>query len=212
MLAALCFDLDGTLIDSTDAIVDSFVHTFKMLGRPEPTRERIIETISVPLEQQFGLLSVSDSARAAEVYREHYLAEAPKKTTLLPGVNTALNRFKAAGLKLSIATSKQRSSAEPLLEHLGVLKLFDVCVGPEDVRNPKPHPECLHLVLKRLEIGPKSMIFVGDSKYDIQAAHAAGVRCVGVSTGYSSREELRAFDPEIVLGGLEEFADYVLTG
>ena len=212
MLEAVCFDLDGTLIDSTDAIVDSFLYTFEVLGLPAPTREVIVGTISVPLEEQFGLLSVKDADRAAEVYREHYVAEAPKKTMFLPGALDALDRLEASGLKLAIATSKRRSSAEPLLEHLGVLDRFEVVIGPEDVKNAKPDPECLHLVLRRLGIEAKSMVFVGDSKYDIGAARAAGLRCLAVDTGYSSREELLTYGPEIVLGGLEAVADYVLKG
>ena len=74
MLEAVCFDLDGTLIDSTDAIVDSFNHAFAAMGENVPERERIVETISVPLEEQFRLLSVKDPDRAAEVYRAQYIA------------------------------------------------------------------------------------------------------------------------------------------
>ena len=155
MLEGVCFDLDGTLIDSTDAIVDSFRHAFNTLGENVPTRERIIETISVPLEEQFRLLAANDPDHAADVYRAHYNREAPAKTTLLPGAAAALSRLKASGMKLGIATSKRRSSAEPILEHLGVLAFFDVFVGPEDVENPKPHPESLLLVMDQLEVTPK---------------------------------------------------------
>ena len=74
MLQAVCFDLDRTLIDSTDAIVDSFKHTFATMGENVPERERIVETISVPLEEQFRPLSAKDPDRAAKVYRAQYVA------------------------------------------------------------------------------------------------------------------------------------------
>ena len=210
MVDAVCFDLDGTLIDSTDAIVDSFLHTFRTLKIPEPTRQRIIETISVPLEQQFAKLSVDDTDRATQIYREHYRAEAPAKTTLLPGANSAISQLSDAGLKLAIATSKRRSAAEPLLEYLGVLSAFEFCIGPEDVRHPKPHPECLLLAMDRLQTKPESMIFVGDSQYDIRAANAANVQCIALTTGYSTAEELQEHQPTVVLNNLHEVTRFVL--
>lgn len=210
MLEAVCFDLDGTLIDSTDAIVDSFRHAFATLGETVPERKRIVETISVPLEEQFRLLSAKDPAQAAEVYRAHYNVEAPEKTVLLPGARASLTRLKEAGLKLGIATSKRRSSAEILLEHLGVLTFFEACVGPEDVRRPKPDPESLRLVMQLLAVRPDSTVFIGDSPYDIQTAHGAGVPCFCVTTGYSEASELLSYKPAGVFDGLEAVADRIL--
>ncbi len=210
MVEAVCFDLDGTLIDSTDAIVDSFQHAFATMGEALPKRERIVETISVPLEEQFGLLSAKDPDRAAEVYRAHYNVEAPEKTVLLPGARTVLTRLKDAGHRLAIATSKRRSSAEIILEHLGILTLFEACVGPEDVGFPKPHPESLRLIMQLLGVRPDSMVFIGDSPYDVEAAHAAGVPCLCVTTGYSSASELLSCKPAGVFEGLEAVADRIL--
>ncbi len=211
MLEAVCFDLDGTLIDSTDAIVDSFQHAFATLGETVPERKRIVETISVPLEEQFRLLSAKHPVQAAEVYRAHYNVEAPEKTVLLPGARASLTRLKEAGLKLGIATSKRRSSAEIILEHLDVLSLFDACVGPEDVNHPKPHPESLHLVMQLLDIRPNAMVFIGDSSYDVEAAHAAGIPCFCVTTGYSEASELLSYKPAGVFEGLEAVAEQILN-
>jgi len=210
VLEAVCFDLDGTLIDSTDAIVDSFRHAFATMGENVPERARIVDTISVPLEEQFRLLSAKDPDRAAEVYRAHYKVEAPKKTVLLPGARTALIRLKNADLKLGVAISKRPSSAEIILEHPGVLTLFEACVGPEDVRRPKPHPESLQLVMHLLGVHPDSTVFIGDSPYDVEAAHGAGLPCLCVTTGYSGASELLSCKPAGVFEGLEAVADRIL--
>lgn len=181
MLEAVCFDLDGTLIDSTDAIVGSFLHVFEALNKPLPSRRDVVNTISVPLEKQFGLLGIAKPDDACRIYREHYNREAPNRTSLLPGARDSLERLTATGLRLGIATSKRRSSAEPLLEHLGVAGYFESCIGPEDVNYAKPHPEPLLLSLQRLRIYRESMIYVGDSDLDVRAAHAAGIRCLCVT-------------------------------
>ena len=71
--------------------------------------------------------------------------------------------MKDAGLKLGIATSKRHSSAEIILEDLDALTLFEACVGLEDVRRPKPHPESLRLIMHLPGVCPDAMVFIGDS-------------------------------------------------
>ncbi len=125
-MKAVVFDLDGTLIDSTDAIVDSFLHTFAVLGEPAPSRDAIIQSISAPLEEQFRSVGAVCAAEAPAIYREHYNREAPAKTVLLPSVKDSLIRLSEAGIRLAIATSRRRTSAEPLLEHLGIKSVCEM--------------------------------------------------------------------------------------
>lgn len=210
MLGGVCFDLDGTLIDSTDAIVESFEHVFTTLGEDFPGRARVMKTFNVPIEEQFQLLAAKDPDRSSEVFRVHYDRDAPSRTSLLPGAAQALTRLKAAGLKLGIATSRRRASAEPILKHLGVMDCFDHFVGVEDVENPKPHPESLYLVLEQLGLRADSMVFVGDSPHDIHAAHGAGVISYGVTTGYSTRSELLSCKPAGLFDDLEAVVERIL--
>ena len=86
MIRALLFDLDGTLIDSTDAIVESYFFAYDSLGVARPAREQIIKSIGLPLAEQFQLLGGVDVDMAITSYREHYHRVAPSKTELLPGV------------------------------------------------------------------------------------------------------------------------------
>jgi phosphoglycolate phosphatase len=211
-MKAVGFDLDGTLIDSTDAIVESFLHSFRAIGRPEPTRDAIISTISVPLEKQFLLLDEAvDAAEASAVYREHYVRESPATTVMLPGAREALDALQQAGLAIGIATSKRRSSAEVLLDHLGVAHYFACCIGPEDVSRAKPDPEPIHALLNGLDVGPEDCVYVGDTHFDVHAARAAGVRAWAVTTGYHTRDQLVEAGADEIFDSMADVVKSVLT-
>jgi phosphoglycolate phosphatase len=210
-MKAVGFDLDGTLIDSTDSIVSSFLHTFRTLGRAEPTREAIVGTISVPLEDQFRLLADLDVVQAAAVFREHYVREAPAATVVLPGVRDALQVLQEAGIAIGIATSKRRSSAEVLLEHLGIAHYFACCIGPEDVARAKPDPEPIRALMTRMDVAPAEFVYIGDTRLDVQAAQAAGVRCWAVTTGYDTRADLETARADEIFDNIADAVKYVLS-
>ena len=211
MIKAAVFDLDGTLIDSTEAIVASFNHTFDALGTDRPPRQRIIDTIGYTLENQFRQISGSDPGEAIRIYRAHYAETARESTFLLPGAERSLDRLEAAGMRLGFATSKQRKYAEMLLAHMGVLGRFECRIGPEDITHPKPHPEALLACLERLGLDSSEMVFVGDTSFDVGAAKAARVRCLCVTTGYETRQQLEELAPEAVFDSLDEVTDYLLA-
>lgn len=211
MIHAATFDLDGTVIDSTEAIVDAFFHTFRALEEDLPPRDRVVDTIGHTLEDQFKLLCGRDPAECAAIYRAHYRDICLAKTRLLPGAAACLDRLRAAGLRLGFATSKRREYASVILEHLGVLDRFTSRIGPEDVTHPKPHPEALEVSLARLGVQADEMVFVGDMHFDVLAARRAGVRCLCVTTGYAGRAELEALEPEAVFDDLAALTDYLLA-
>ncbi len=211
MIRAVLFDLDGTLIDSTDAIVDSYNHTFDTIGVARPGRQVIIDTIGHPLQNQFSMMTSHDVDECIRIYRAHYTEHSPAKTTLLPGAAETLETFRERGLHQGFATSKKREAAEMLLEHLDVLHYMETRIGPADVAQPKPHPEALEKAMSALGITPAETVFVGDMHFDILAGQAAGVTTLGVATGYASRESLEALQPDGVFDTLLEVRDAVLT-
>lgn len=214
MIRAVAFDLDGTLIDSTDAIVQSVLHTFDVLGGPRrdgPSREAIVRTIGHPLEKQFSLLTAHDPHVCARIYRERYREICRAMTTLIPGAKETLDALAQAGLAMGFVTSKRRQFAEMILEHLGVLDFFGVRIGPDDVARPKPQPDPILRALDLFGVPADAMRYVGDMDFDVLACRAAGVRCVAVTTGYAARAELEALQPEIVLDSLREVAAYLLA-
>lgn len=201
---AVIFDLDGTLIDSTDAIVGSMWHIFDTLGDPRPTRQAIIDSIGCPLREQLAHLTTRDADQCIAIYRPHYAATAPDKTILLDGARELLAWLAAQGVPVGLATSKKREAAEMLLTHLGVRDHFGVCIGPDEVTHTKPHPEPLLTAAQALDVTPQDAIYVGDMHFDVNAAQAAGMRCLALTTGYCTREELEPLSPTVVLDSLRE--------
>lgn len=210
MLKAVVFDLDGTLIDSTEAIIRSFFHTFEMMGMDAPSRQTIHDSISVPLETQFAQLCDGDPVALSKVYRAHYFETCTEGTVLLPGVEETLGLLRDAGLRTAIATSKSLRGSEILLEHLSVTEYFEFVVGADSVAHHKPHPEALELSLSKLGIEAGEMVYVGDTKYDTEASERAGVECVAVATGYASRGELDSLTPVFVADTMAEAGDYII--
>lgn len=211
-MIAVGFDLDGTLIDSTDAIVASFFHTFRTMNHTAPSREEIIGTISATLEEQFAMISKLDPKQAALVYREHYVRTAPSTTLLLPGVAESLAQLQTAGIRMGVATSKRRSSAEPILAYLNIARHFEACIGPEDVTHPKPHPEPLHALMRQMGVArPAEFVYIGDTPYDAKAALAAEVPFIGVTTGYATREELADHGAQTIVDTITDAANCVLN-
>lgn len=211
MITAVTYDLDGTLIDSTDAIVHCFMKACDDLGLTRPAREDVVRTIGHILEDQFRLLTEGNPEVCAERYRAHYREACRPMTTLLPGAREALERARAAGLRIGFASSKRRTFSEMILEHLGVLDFFEVRLGPEDVTHPKPHPEAVLKALAGFGAAADEMFFVGDTHFDVTAAANAGVRCLCVTTGYNTRAELEQLNPEGVFDTLAELTDYMLA-
>lgn len=211
MITAVIFDLDGTLIDSTDAIVESFFHTCDTLGLPRPPRDNIVRSIGHTLPDQFRLITDHDPHECVRVYRAYYGQVACAKTTAMPGAAESVRRLREAGLRLGFATSKKRVFAELILDHLGMMDAFDAGIGPDDVTHPKPHPEAILKSLDRLGVAPEQAVVVGDTSFDVLAARAAGVRCLCVTTGYNTRQELLALNPEAVFDSLSELTEYILA-
>ena len=210
MIKAVVYDLDGTLIDSTDAIVHCFFHTFDVLGLPHPQREAVVKSIGYTLEQQFSLLTDADPCECTRIYRERYGQICCDMTVLLPGAEESLRLFAKAGLRIGFASSKRRQFAEMILRHLSVLDYFAVRIGPDDVIHPKPHPEAVAKSAEMLGVSPRELFFIGDTHFDVLAARAAGVRCLCVTTGYATREELIELQPEAVFDSLLDLTRYAL--
>ena len=211
MIRAVLFDLDGTLIDSTDAIVDSWFYAFDTIGRPRPDRQLILDTIGYPLRQQIPMMTDYDVDECIRIYRGHYTAHSAPKTSLLPGAAETLASFREHGLRMGFVTSKKREAAEMLLEHLGALHYMDARIGPLEVTHHKPHPEPVEKAMDLLGVAPSETVFVGDMHFDVVAGQAAGVTTVAVATGYQSRQDLEALAPDAVFDSLLEARDFVLA-
>ncbi len=187
----ILFDLDGTLIDSTEAILESFEVAFGSFGVVTPPAEKITAEIGHPLDKMFLSLGIAEDEVQAYVlsYKEHYRQISREKTFLLPDAREAVeNAFKIA--RLGVVTTKTAKYSVELLEHFDLMKYFEVMVGREDVEHPKPHPEPIFKALSKLEVDTTRCWMIGDTCMDMLSAKSAGVEGVAVTSGYGSKEEL----------------------
>jgi len=187
----ILFDLDGTLIDSTEAILESFAAAYAGCGGTVPAADAIVPLIGVPLGEMFLRLGVpaQEVARYVAAYKASYREISREKTVLLPGAREAVETA-AAFARLGIVTTKTGRYSIELMEHFGLMNRFEVLVGSEDVNRHKPHPEPLLKALAAMGAVPRSAWMVGDTPMDIEAAVAAGVSPYAVTCGYAPAETL----------------------
>jgi len=187
----ILFDLDGTLIDSTEAILESFHHSYDVLGRPSPDDEAIKALIGYPLDVMYLELGIeADMVEAfVKTYKRHYRKISRAKTTLLDNAREAV--LLASGFaRLGVVTTKTGRYSRELLEHFGMLDYFEVLIGREDVENPKPHSEPIDKAIAFMACDRSSCWMVGDTRLDVEAAINASIGCVAVTSGYDNRDQL----------------------
>ncbi|EAC1678350.1 HAD family hydrolase [Campylobacter jejuni] len=194
MNKTILFDLDGILIDSTDAILNSFQGAFKALGLTSKNNEEIKNLIGYPLEQMFRMLypdKVNLSKEFVLAYREIYAQIYLEQTTLLPKAKEALELGSEIA-DLGIVTTKGGKFTPILLDYLRVKKFFKTLITLEDVTNPKPSSEPIILALKRLNKTQENAYMIGDTILDIQAAISANITPLALTCGYGNENELKA--------------------
>ncbi|MGB1226354.1 MAG: HAD family hydrolase [Poseidonibacter sp.] len=197
----ILFDLDGTLIDSTDAIVSTFYHSFKELNFDFKGNDEDIKSfIGYPLEIMYENLGVKkeEAQNFVASYKNRYRQISTQKTTLLPD---ALKAVKLASkiARVSVVTTKTRLYTMPLLEHFALAEHFEIVTGRENVQNPKPHPEPILTTLEQMNYDEKlhNVWMIGDTKLDLIAANDAKINSVAVLCGYGKEDELKKYTPNI---------------
>jgi pyrophosphatase PpaX len=213
VLRAALFDFDGTLVDTTELIYQSMRHaTGEVLGRNLP-REILLANVGQPLPRQMELIDAERAEALLESYRLHNEEHHDHLIGEFPGVERALARLRAAGIRVAVVTSKRRFSVKMALEHFpGLGEVVDCFVTMEDTTEHKPDPEPL---LKGLEllggIPLEEAAYVGDSPFDVAAARAAGITSVAVSWGAFSEETLRSAGPDHIVEDIEAAVEVLLS-
>ncbi len=202
MTHLIAFDLDGTLVDTPTAIVETFTASFAALGHTPREAAAIRATIGLPLERAFSDLlgipiadtGVSDGVlKYQTLFRELIVPKA--KELIFPGVVDGLKSLREAGFLLAVATSKFYASADILLRAAGLRDCFDMVVGADQVDKPKPHPEMGEMIMRELGVPAERSVMVGDTTHDLLMAKSAGMRSIAVTYGVHGAAELRAVEP-----------------
>lgn len=193
----ILFDLDGTLIDSTDAILSTFNHSFKELNFDfKGNDEDIKSLIGYPLDIMYARLGVEESKvwDFVDAYKNRYRIISKEQTTLLENAYEAVELASKIA-RVSVVTTKTRAYTMPLLEHFNIAQFFEIVTGRENVQNPKPHPEPILTTLEKMNYDKKlhDVWMIGDTKLDLIAANDANINSIGLLCGYGEEEELRKY-------------------
>ncbi len=183
VIKAVIFDVDGVLVDSKKANVALFQTLLKRAGYPPATEEEILSHFHLPLWQSLEKLTKSNDQD--EIKRIWEMARDP--TTRNPELFDFPEQLEDVleqlhkKYKLAIVTSRIKAGMDDIFSTKEIKHLFDVVVVFEDYKNPKPHPEPLLLAVKRLGISVEEAIYIGDSKTDVEAAMAAGMKVIYIA-------------------------------
>ena len=190
-MRVLLFDLDGTLIDSTKAILESFRVVFEKFNKTYPSDAKVKKLIGLPLDVMFNNLGIKENVwDYVNEYKKHYRKISKEKTILLPNAKEAIY-LASTFARLGIVTTKTARYSKELLEHFGVMKYFEVLIGREDVTNPKPHPEPILKAIHILKAHKETTWMIGDTCLDMVSANEAGIKYIGVKFDYENEENLK---------------------
>jgi pyrophosphatase PpaX len=208
------FDLDGTLLDSIELILNSARHAFQKLDRNPPSDDEWRAGVGIPLFKMFARYArdEADVATLIGAYREYQLANHDRLTRCYDDVVATVIELHTRGHEIAIVTSKSEALAMRGLVHVGLARYMDTIVGCDASTRHKPDPEPVRIALQRLECRPEDAIFVGDSIHDIAAGNAAGVRTVAATWGAGTRGELEPANPTMILDGIGGLLDLIANG
>ncbi|MBN2226072.1 MAG: HAD-IA family hydrolase [candidate division Zixibacteria bacterium] len=208
-ICTIIFDLDGTLIDSADGIVESANYAFTAMGFPPRKREEITPYIGYPLEDVFRAFGDGDYTEYLRLFRECGDRAVVEASRALPGADCVIRTLFTRGVTLAVGTTKSRTMTGKIIERLGWTSFISAFLGADDVIKVKPHPEQFLKLLEMLRADPSRTLVVGDTANDVLAAHGAGIRIAAVPSPYGRNGEMEQSGPDYKLTGLEELPDLV---
>lgn len=211
--AMVLLDVDGTLVDSVPDLAYCVDEMLRALGRPPEGEARVRNWVGNGVErlvrraligQLDGEPEPADFDRAYPLFLELYQANTATRSRLYPGVRAGLDRLRQDGLPLGCVTNKAGRFTDPLLRTLGLYDDFGIIVAGDTLPVKKPDPGPLLHAAQHFGVAPQDCLMVGDSKSDVHAARAAGFQIACMSYGYNHGEDIRHYQPDVVLDSLAE--------
>lgn len=191
---AVLFDLDGTIIEPQEGIINSILYALQKMGIEEPHKEELRDFIGPPLIDSFALryhLPREKANEAVQWYREYFSAQGLYQATLYDGMESLLSLLHTQGKRLFVATSKPTVFAEQILHNFRLHSLFEAVIGSNLDNTRKDKNEIIAFVLNEFCVERSTAVMVGDRKYDILGAKDNAIQSIGVAYGHGSVAELQ---------------------
>lgn len=209
----LIFDLDGVLVDSSAAIVETVNKVLANNGHKAISTEKIRSLIGHHLIDIYKVavpdLKDATAKQWVQDYIAHFQTISVANSFLYPHVKEVLSFFQGKK-KISLATTKGEPEARRLLHGLGCENYFDLMLGFNNVVNTKPDPEMIFKTLDYFKLKPEQAVIIGDTTLDIRAGKSAGIHTIGITTGTDTKETLLASSPDLIIDNLEELKEIIL--
>lgn len=213
MIKAVILDFDGTIGDTQSLIVRTMQQTIKALNLPARTDAQCAAMIGLPLKQTFTDLIPMDDATGDLCYETYSRLfeknNTPDAVGIFPHVKETIDLLYSQGFKITIASSRHRTSVDDYLKNMGLARYISYTVTASETDRPKPLPDMVLMTLEALNLKPEEAIVVGDTAFDIRMAHAAGVRAIGVTYGNGSRESLEKVNADYLVDDFAEISRIV---
>lgn len=210
MINTVFFDLDGTLSNSFEGISGGILYALERLNVPAPPRDSLKSFLGPPLLDEFKRRFDMDddtSREAVRLYREYYPQKGIYEQYPIEGAEELLKTLRRQGIKVCLATSKPQQYAEKVLKIFGFEDYFDGVVGATFDGSISAKADVIALALRKTGALPENSLMVGDRFYDVEGAHACGVRCVGVLCGFGSRAEFEDCGADFIAEKLLDVAN-----
>lgn len=210
MLKSVLFDIDGTITDTNPIFLDAIIQThFEMTGQLK-NREFFHFSLGIPSPVTMRILDIPQEKRMIYIQRwQEHIKEKMHEVVLFPGIVTVFESLKEWGFSMALVTSKVRSEFSFQFDSFGLNHFFQVVICADDAPRPKPNPDPLFEACSHLGVKPLETVYVGDSRYDIMAAKAAGIPFLFASWGSVDPNSVLELHPEFYLKEPLEILDVV---
>lgn len=204
------FDLDGTLTDSGEGIINCAILALEHFGLPVPSREELGVFVGPPLDRTFVQFGVPEdkTQEAIDVFRSRYLVVGKFENAPYPGIHDLLATLKSQGHRLFVATSKPETTAVEILHKFDLSKYFEVICGAT-LDGTRSHKADVIAYLLR-KIGTReNLLMVGDTEFDVSGAAAHGIATIGVAWGYGKVSAMERAGAVAIAHTMEELEQYI---
>ena len=205
-IKGILFDLDGTLIDTTDLIIRSFDHTIQTHFNKPADRELVLRYFGRPLREAMTCFAPGREDELIATYRQYNIANHDQMTKSYPTVSDTVRLLKNEGYKLGVVTSKFSDTARKGLRLFDLEQYFDSVIGIDRCQYHKPHPEPVRIGAASLGLSPEECLMIGDSPADLGSAREAGAQSAAVKWTLVPWADIEAAQPTYIL---EQMSDLI---